>query len=702
MKHYSHWLIAVPALIVTLVYLPALRHELVWSDAIFLRDVPLYRDPALWPEALRRPFVLSTNYFRPLGVLAFMLQLRTGPLSTTFLHLSSVLLHALNTTLVALLARYLCPPDMDPVQRHWLQAGAALLYGLHPALLQGVAFISSQFDLWVTAFLLCALLADVTVRHRVARPLIVAFFFLLAALAKEMAVSFALILPLWHMARRQRSIRPLRALWDDLKHSGDLITYAAVLVAGLLYLSLRYAALGYLLQPNVSETIDAGMPLQRLLLIARSLVRYVTLVIWPFTSLAPIHYSPLPVPVHDVAAWAALIALPILGFGLVRLVQVMPQSGWLIVASVLSLLPVANIWPLQLDGGSFVAERFLLLPLALITLALVPLAHPVAAWIAGLRRIPGQAIALLWLVASVATIQLMLPHWRDEASLWMWGARRAPLSPLPPINLALAYINQGSFERAAAESERALTLDSSAANAWNTMGMALFYLQDHAGAQSAFEEAARLQPEDALYWNNLAAVLREQDKLEEAEKMLLDQVLSLDPDLPVAHLNLSTVYLRADRPDLALQHLQEALRGLPLEEKGKAQALLLQLEDPERWLRLGDMLLASGDPQGAQLAFEQGGQLGAQPADVVAGLSSVWIELDDLTKAEALLQRALEQAPSDPRLHNNLGVVARERGAMDAAEQHFRRANELAPEWDVPRENLASLQNHGKESMPGN
>ena len=45
------WLAAIPAvipaLIVALVYLPALRNGLVWDDVTFLSDLPLYRDPSL-------------------------------------------------------------------------------------------------------------------------------------------------------------------------------------------------------------------------------------------------------------------------------------------------------------------------------------------------------------------------------------------------------------------------------------------------------------------------------------------------------------------------------------------------------------------------------------------------------------------------------------------------------------------------------
>ena len=128
-------------------------------------------------------------------------------------------------------------------------------------------------------------------------------------------------------------------------------------------------------------------------------------------------------------------------------------------------------------------------------------------------RSPARALVVLWLLVSVATVQLTLPNWRDDVTLWTWGARRAPLSPTPPINLGLAYANMGNTERAIAESERALQLDPEQGNAWNNMGLALFYQRDHESAQRAFEAAVRLEPENAVYWSNLAAALRELERV---------------------------------------------------------------------------------------------------------------------------------------------------------------------------------------------
>ncbi len=696
------WLALLPAVIVFLVYLPAVRYGFVWDDTIFLRDMPAYRDPNLWLPALFRPFVLSPNYFRPLAILTFVAEVNLVGLNPALFHFTNILLHAVNTALVALLAFHLFSPSprlhASPSPHPpfspspFLLLGAGLLYGLHPALVEGGAFVSSRFDLLMTTLLLLALVVDLRVRGRWARALLVGILFFLAALSKEMAVAWALALPLWHWARSAE--RPFsRAWWKRAWEDGDILVYLAVLAGGLLYLGVRYGSLGYLVLPNPQETIPSGNALQRVLLVIKSLGAYVLLVLWPFTTLSPIHYSTLPVPTGDGLAWLALLVSGALVAGLVLLARRAPRAGWLAVGGFVSLLPVLNILPLELGGGSFAAERYLLLPLAFFSLAVVDLVGlmDLSAFGKTLRASWRPALLALWLLAGLATVQLTLPFWRDEMTLWFWGSARAPLSSTPPTNLSLQYSNMGQYETALQMAQRGVELDPNNADAWDNGGLALFYMGKYAEAQQAFEKAISINPEHALYWNNLAGALREQDDLAGAEKILLDEVLPRDPHLPVAYVNLGIIYLRADRPDLAAQALQTALRLLPADQAASTESFLKQTREPDRWLRLGELLLSQGQFQQAAQAFDQARIYGAAEADVAAGLGLALVGLQDYATATQVLEQALQNAPDNARLYYAAGVLAREQGAIEQARALFSKAVELSPEWQLPQQALQAL-----------
>ncbi len=615
------WLL-LPAALALLFYLPAVRYDFVWDDTIFLRDLPVYRAPGSWLAALTSPFVLSPNYFRPLPLLTFMAELRLGGLSPALYHLGNLLLHAANTLLVTALGFALLRSGPGQGWSARLPVAAGLLYALHPALLEGVVFISGRFDLLLTLFLLLALLADVRLAGRV-RPLAVGVAFFLAALSKEMAVAFLLVLPLWHLARRLPAVRPfsLRTMARSAWQQGDVTVIAAVLLAGLVYLGVRTAALGYLLADDAGAALPVGAPVPHLLLVGRSLAEYLKLVLWPFTSLAPLHTSPLPLPPTSPAGWVSWAVIGLAAAGLLFAWRRWPRFALLVLAALLALLPVSNLRPLELGGGAFVAERFLLFPLALGVLALVALHLD---WGHDLR--PRLAVAgAVWLLLCAATVQLITPNWRNDLALWQWAASRAPQSSMPFTNLALEYNDQGNHQAGLDMAEQALVRDVNDASAWNNAGLAYFGLQQYGDAAKAFAQAVENEPQNALHWSNLAAARRELGELGEAERILLDEVLPRAPDLPVAHLNLGIVYLRAGRPDLAAPALQQTLYLLPSDQAGEAQALL---------------------------------------------------------------EQTLAEHGDDARIYYNLGILARQRGELDRARELFTQAAQLSPDWDLPRQAL--------------
>jgi tetratricopeptide (TPR) repeat protein len=642
--------VAVPLLTI-LVYLPSLKFGFVWDDDQVLFGRADYHDPSRWLEAVRQPLDFSPNYFRPLALSTQLIQIWVWGNNPLPFHLVNVLLHGLNTLLVMILAaRWLrwMGDDTHNVGRYGgLSLLAGLLYGLHPALTESVAFIASRYDLTVTTFLLLALLCE-------GRVLLMGCWFLLAMLCKEMAIVLPLLLPAWHMMRSARRFSELsmrervKQIWHD-----EWRAYLVLFVAGMLYLGLRYAALGYLHQPSPQESrMEVGSPLQHLLLIGRTFATLIGLVFFPFFSITPAHHSTLPIPLNDGVAWLQLGLTGAAILLLIGLVRRAPVVGWLLVAAVVSLLPVLNLRPLEIAKGLYTAERFLTFPLTLFVLALV------AAFASGRISVRKWAAlgAAAWLLTAVVVIALNLPNWRENRTLWEWMARASPQSPIGHGNLADAYNNLGRYEDALKAADRAIRIAPWFGTGWVNKGVALLKLGHPKEAEAHFRKATELEPTGVIGWNNLAMMLSDRGEFAEAERIIRQHVLGRTP-LFMGHEALGILYLKQARPDLAEPELEQALRHLPFPKGTLVEQLLMDVRRPALWLAAAEYQIRQGNLTVAERLCQRAAELGADRVALAYVRGKLLIAQGRPQQARQLAQELLDYGLQDPRLQELLRLT---------------------------------------------
>lgn len=647
-----------PALVI-LIYLPTLSYDFVWDDEQVLFGRADYHDPAQWLQAVRQPLDFSPNYFRPLALSTLLIQIWFWHNNPMPFHLLNVLLHAINAVLVMVLAWRLA-------RREWVALAAGLLYGLHPVLTESVAFVASRYDLTVTTFLLLALLVSVSQWRR--RAVGVALCFLLALLFKEMAIGLPLILPAWQLAQRYREggfVPSERVVasgrgWVGLKRmvQAEWHTYLALFVAGLLALGLRYAALGYLYQPPPAESrIDPGSPLQHLLLIGRTFATLTGLVFFPFFSVSPAHHSTLPILLNDWLAWLQLGYTGAFLLGLVWLIRRVPVAGWLLMAGVLSMLPVLNIRPLELARGLYTAERFLTFPLALFVLGTVSFVTEKSVQTApvSLRRL-GIVGMGVWLMASCVVIGLNLPNWRENRTLWEWMTRASPHSPIGYANLADVYNKQGWHADALKAAERAIQVAPHSEMGWVNKGVALLKLGRPQEAEAHFRKATELEPENIIGWNNLAIVLIDRGEFAKAERMIRQHVLGRTPRF-MGHQALGILYLKQGRLDLAESALERAVYAIPFPHGSLADQLLQEVRRPALWLAAAEHWIAQRDLATAERLCQRAEQLGADRIALTYVRGKLLIAQGRPQEAERLARELINYGLNDPRLQELLHAL---------------------------------------------
>src|SRR5262249_36583935 len=145
---------------------------------------------------------------------------------------------------------------------------AGVFYGIHPCMVEPVAFVSARFDLLMTTFLLLGLCAGQHIDAWKARATAVAGFFFLATLTKEMAVAFPLVLALSQLCTRYAGVA-----WRDLRQAlaerGEGMTYGLMLVAAIFNLVMRFSQID--VAPRIDDAVSSSLlvsPWRRLVYVA--------------------------------------------------------------------------------------------------------------------------------------------------------------------------------------------------------------------------------------------------------------------------------------------------------------------------------------------------------------------------------------------------------------------------------------------------
>jgi len=207
----------------------------------------------------------------------------------------------------------------------------------------------------------------------------------------------------------------------------------------------------------------------------------------------------------------------------------------------------------------------------------------------------------------------------------------------------------------------------------------------------ALAEATRNVGEAYLAGGNLIAALRE---LKKAEGMY--------PEDPITQFDLGLTYYYRDRYDQAVEHLQRAIRLKPdyapaINTLGNTYSAMGQwdkaIETYEKILEdafygtphfaLSNMGVAYYHKKNyarAEHYFLEALKLNPDFINALAGLGTMYIDLDRYDEAVVKLERAVRKDPKVGKLHFELGRAYRGQGNIVQARAEFTKAAELAPD----------------------
>ncbi len=479
--------------VVLAVYGASLAGRFVWDDAeLIVAKAPFFAASGSAATILASSdtglYHGATPYYRPLTTLSFLANYRLFGLDPFWWRLTSLLLHAAVVLLLyALVARAFGDERLGFV--------AALLFAVHPATVEAVAFVTARNNLLCAAGLLGALLA--LLRRTPLATAAALGLFAAALLSKEPAVVLPpFLLGLALLARDPR-----------LKTRPPVLGLFFALLGG--YLLLRAAVLG-----AVAPAAGAGDLAAHARLVVGSLYESLRILAWPVPLNAA--YGPAATAFSIPKLAAVLAALGALGWAAVARRAPEPlraASLWLLLA----LLPGSNLVPIP---SAPVAERYLYIPLLGFVLLLAAGWHALAA-----RHLRLAMVVVLLVVAALGVRSALRAQvWLDDRQLYESMVAADPTNASALYNLGQLEASSGNLPAAIAAWEAAVRVNPAHAGAHNNLGNAYALAGRYPLARQHFERARALDPAEAMVLYNLARVAELEGRTAEAAALYGDYV----------------------------------------------------------------------------------------------------------------------------------------------------------------------------------
>jgi lipoprotein NlpI len=641
-KHVRYYLAGSVAFLTFLVYLFNLDNDFVrWDDGKYVYDNPFIRsvDPAFFKWAFT-----DINYGRdwiPLTWISHAIDYAIWGADPLGHHLTSNILHALNTFLVVLLVIRLIFAagetgssgfSANHAEMKALIAAAVtgLLFGIHPIHVESVAWVSERRDVLYAPFFILSLMmyeryvmSGVAGRNAASRflsreYLLSVGLFLLSLMSKPMAVSLPVVLLIldWYPFQRIRSLRSFRsALFEKIP---------------FIALALFSSVITVLAKKIETVSVDNIGLMARFLVAGKSLVMYLWKMVYPY-QLNPLYSFPKNV---SISSFEYLLPLLLVAtMSIVFVVIAKRKKLWLAIWAfyVITLLPVLGIVKV---GYQAMADRYTYIPgigpflvAGLLTSVLITGTNKFFRWRTALKTfIPLIMMAILCLMLSLTVKQIKI--WNNTFSLFNHVIEISSEKFYLPYQIrGVMFKESGEFDRA---------------------------IED-------FNEAILLNPSDMDSYNYRAQVFSATGQL---EKAIADFTVSINArPTPEAYYERGIAFSKKGETDKAIKDFTNAVTMNP--------------RDFEAYTRLGILYGRNGSLSRAVESFDIAIELNPDYHFTYGNRGHAYLLMGDHEKALEDFNKALDLNKNYTRAYVNRGNLYLTTGRRELALEDFQKACSL-------------------------
>jgi hypothetical protein len=479
------------------------------------------------------------DYFRPITIVSFILDLYLFGENATAFHLVNAGIHITNSLLLFYLAYLLTNSDhSSPDTENKTPFIAALLFALHPVNSEAVMWIAARTDLLCCFFFVMALIVVADKRLSTVRSNFALFFLLLISLlAKESSVGMTAILLCW---------------W------GSTITTANNKRTGWLALSSFLSTATYMvMRSGVQIKTDAGVakvmasssatPLWQLCYdTIAAFGFYATKVIFPF----PLNFAIVSIN-KPLSAFIFLICLVLLILLFIRI----PNLRLPILIFTVCLVPPVMALHGKLPWTPY-AERYLYLPMTGFALVCGHLANKLSykLYLAVLTSI---------LLLSVPTMQRVI-LWSEPMKFWTDVMQKSPEFPRSYVGVAYELLQEQKYDEAEPLLRKALSMGLNKNYVWQNLARIRLAKNDLYGYEMAMLNAAELSGNATSKYITLIQTVAKKSTDNAAQRRIIGYYLKAqqrDPQYGDGLYNAAKLYLTLGETDNALYYFRQFLQS---------------------------------------------------------------------------------------------------------------------------------------------
>ena len=450
----------------------------------------------------------TTNYYRPLPQILYMLTYHVFGLKAWAFHLINILLHTGTSIIIFFTVSKLMidSPLLSSSSKLYPSLLTAMLFATHPIHTEAVTYIAGTADLSYSFFYILSfyLYIDSTKLFE-RRYLFSILSFFLATLCKEPALTLPCLLIAYDVALNFSKKEQVLSLYSLARYS---LYFAIVGV----YFIIRFYALGSFAPVTNDLQITFYEYFMNIFLLFS---QYLGKLILPIQ----LNFYYIFHPISSPLTMKAMIALLTVSVFIWFVLREFKKSQVVFIGMlfiVIPLLPALYIPGLSHGMKNSFAERYLYLP----SFGFVLLSALLVTW----AQIKKQNLAKAMTVITVSLICLYSigtinrnAIWKDNYSLWLDTVRKSPDGDIPHGSLGYALLEKGQIDEAISELQIALSLNPDFAEAHNNLGVAYRRKGLIDEAIEEFGAAYWLNSADPLFGRNLKETYEIQRSLNEAK-----------------------------------------------------------------------------------------------------------------------------------------------------------------------------------------